>query len=81
MLETQTRTEQTPAPPELAERANALVRSHPECFWDWRSDAQVTNLGQVRLVIENLREHGGWRAWDEAQELHRCLSPIFKAKS
>ena len=80
MVEIQTDVEElTPAPPELAERANALVKSHPECFWYWRLDAQVTNLGQVRLVVENLREHGGWRAWDEAQELHRCLT-AFQAE-
>jgi hypothetical protein len=69
-----------PAPPELAERATALLNSHPECFWFWHPDARVQNLEDVRLVIEPLREYGGHRAWREAQELHQCLSPIFKKK-
>ena len=71
----------TPAPPELIARANALVKDHLECFWFWRRDARVESLGDVRLVVEHLREHGDRRAWREAQELHRCLSPLFKRKS
>jgi len=71
----------TPAPPELVERASALVREHPECFWFWHPDARVRHLEDVRLVIEHLREYGGRRAWWSAQELHRCLSPVFKKTS
>ena len=67
-----------PAPPELIERASALVRNHAECFWFWHPDARVRHLEDVRLVIEHLREYGGHRAWREAQELQRCLSPLFK---
>jgi hypothetical protein len=32
----------------------------------------------VRLVVEHLREYGDRRAWQSAQELHRCLSPLCK---
>lgn len=75
--------EQEVAPPELAlpeliERASALVRNHPECFWFWHPQAAVRHLADVRLVIEHLREYGGWRAWCAAQELHRCLSQLSK---
>ena len=71
----------TPAPPELVERASALVKKHSECFWFWHPDARVRHLEDVRLVIEHLREYGDRRAWREAQELHRCLSPLFKRTS
>jgi hypothetical protein len=77
----------TPAPPELCERAAALVRSHPECFWFWHPDVlahpetRMRNLDDVRLVIKNLREHGGHREWRDAQELHKCLSPLYKKTS
>ena len=68
----------TPAPPELIERATALVREHPECFWFWHPDARVRHLVDVRLVVEHLREYGDWRGWRAAQELHRCLSLLSK---
>ncbi|MBI4324978.1 MAG: hypothetical protein HY674_06905 [Chloroflexi bacterium] len=71
----------TPAPPELVERATALVRTYSECFWFWHPDARVRHLEDVRLVIDHLREYGDHRAWWAAQELHRCLSPIFKKTS
>lgn len=71
----------TLALPELVERASALVRAFPECFWFWHPDAQVRQLEDVRLVIEHLREYGDRRAWWAAQELHRCLSPLFKRTS
>ena len=71
----------TPAPPELIARATALVKDHHECFWFRRPDAPVRYLEDVRLVVEHLRTHGDWSAWLEAQELHRCLSPLFKRKS
>jgi hypothetical protein len=68
----------TPAPQELIARASDLVRQFPECFWFWHPDAQVSRLEDVRLVIEHLREYGDRRAWLAAQELHQCLSPLFK---
>jgi hypothetical protein len=70
-----------PAPPELVARASALVRSFPECFWFRHPEARIYYLGDVRLVIEHLREYGGHRAWWSAQELHRCLSPLYKKAS
>jgi hypothetical protein len=41
----------------------------------------VRHLEDVRLVVEHLREYGGHRAWWDAQELHRCLSPLYKKTS
>jgi hypothetical protein len=61
------------APPEVFAQATALVREFPECFWFWRSDARITSLSDVRLVVEHLRRHGDRRAWAAAQDLHRCL--------
>ena len=71
----------TPAPPELCERAAALVRSHPECFWFRHSEARIRHLEDVRLVVDHLREYGDRRAWWDAQELHRCLSPLYRKTS
>ncbi len=68
----------TPAPAELIEQAWALVRQHPECFWFRHPEARIRHLEDVRLVIEHLREYGDRRAWLEAQELHRCLSPLYR---
>lgn len=64
-----------PASPELIARASALVRQFPECFWSWHPEARVRQRADVRLVVEHLREYGGWRAWRAAQDLHKCLSP------
>ena len=71
------------APPELLERAQCLVRTYPECFWSWRDagETKIDNLPSVRLVIKNLREHGGHKAWREAQELQQCLLQSFKEAS
>ena len=70
----------TPAPPELVARAAALVKRYPECFWFWHSEARIRHLEDVRLVVEHLREYGDGRAWLDAQDLYRCLSPLFKMK-
>ena len=71
----------TPAPAELCERAMGLVRAHSECFWFWHPEARVRHLEDVRLVVEHLREYGDRRTWWDAQELHRCLSPLYKKTS
>jgi len=71
----------TPAPPEVVERAAALVRNHPECFWFRHPEARIRHLEDVRLVVEHLREYGDRRAWREAQELQKCLLPLFKTTS
>ena len=71
----------TPAPPELCERAAALVRGHPECFWFRHPEARIRHMEDVRLVVDHLREYGGHRAWRDAQELQRCLSTIFRKTS
>lgn len=71
----------TPAPPELVEHADGLIRRFPECFWFRHPEATVGHLDDVRLVVERLREYGDRRAWRAAQELHRCLSPHFRRTS
>jgi hypothetical protein len=75
------RADSAPAPPELVVRAEALMRAYPECFWFWRSDARIVCLEDVRLVVRHLREYGGRRAWQDAQDLYRCLLPLSKKKS
>ncbi len=62
-----------PAPPEVAERATELVRQFAECFWFWRTDAEICYTDDVELVIEHLREYGDKRAWEAAKELRQCL--------
>ncbi len=71
----------TLAPPELVERASALVRTYPECFWFRHPEARIRHLEDVRLIIDHLREYGDRRAWRSAQELQQCLSPLFKRRS
>ena len=71
----------TPAPQDLCERAMGLVRSHPECFWFRHPEARIRHLEDVRLVVDHLREYGDRRAWWAAQELQRCLSPLFRKTS
>ena len=71
----------TPAPAELCERAAVLVRSHRECFWFRHPEARIRHLEDVRLVVEHLREYGDRRAWRDAQDLHRCLLPLYKKTS
>jgi hypothetical protein len=71
----------TPAPSELCERAAELVRSYPECFWFRHPEARIRQLEDVRLVVEHLREYGDRRAWWHAQDLHKCLSPLYKKTS
>jgi hypothetical protein len=69
------------APSDLAARAAALVRQYPECFWNWRPDAPIGSLEDVRLVIRHLREYGGHDAWLAAQDLSECLSPRSRRTS
>src|SRR2546421_6022923 len=68
----------TPAPLELVERATALVRSYPECFWFRHPEARIRHLEDVRLVVEHLREDGGWRAWSAAQAAQMPLTRVQK---
>lgn len=70
----------TPATADLIERAASLVQAHPECFWFRHPEARIRHVEDARLIVEHLREYGDSRAWREAQELHRCLSPLFRKK-
>lgn len=62
-----------PVRPEVLERARALVKEYPGCFWFRHPEATVNNRADVRVVIQHLREYGGRKAWWAAQELHKCL--------
>lgn len=70
----------TPAPANVIDHATRLVREYPECFWFRHPEASIRHLEDVRLVVEHLREYGDRRAWWAAQELHRCLSPLYKKR-
>jgi hypothetical protein len=63
-----------PAPPELIAKAEALVREYQaQCFWFRHPEAKIRFMGDLRIVVEHLREYGNWKAWRAAQELQRCL--------
>ena len=63
-----------PAPPELAARAEALVKKYDsQCFWFWGPAAKIKSIEDVELVIRQLRDYGNHGAWKDAQELHKCL--------
>ncbi|MCX6976148.1 MAG: hypothetical protein NTZ94_18035 [Verrucomicrobia bacterium] len=63
-----------PAPLELIERAEALVKKYDiQCFWFWHPEARVRYLDDVRQVVRHLREYGNHKAWQAAQELSKCL--------
>ncbi len=66
--------ERIPAPPELIAKAEELVRKYSvSCFWFRHPEARVRYLGDVRIVVQHLREYGDRRAWQSAQDLQRCL--------
>jgi hypothetical protein len=75
------RTAQSPALEELVERAVALVKRFPECFWFWHPDARVQTVDDVRLAVRHLREYGGREAWLAARDLNQCLSPHSRRAS
>jgi hypothetical protein len=63
-----------PAPPELAARAEELVRKYnSQCFWFWGPHARVESREDVELVIRQLRDYGNHQAWKDAQQLRKCL--------
>lgn len=63
-----------PASAELLALAQRLIAKHHECFWFRHPEAELKDVGDVRHVIENLRNYGDRLAWYEAQDLQRCLS-------
>jgi len=65
--------EQQDAAPELVARAEVLVRKFPSSFWFRHPDAKIRTVEDVRIVIRRLRESGNRQAWNEAQDLVRCL--------
>ncbi len=70
-----------PAPEDVIARAAALVKRHPGCFWFWKPGAAVQDLDDVRLVVRTLRHYGDREAWEAAQALSKCLSPVSSGKS
>lgn len=66
--------ERIPAPPELAAKAQELVRAYySSCFWFRHPDARVESRDDIHLIVEHLRDYGDRKAWKAAQELQRCL--------
>jgi hypothetical protein len=65
--------EQQDAVPDLAARAEALVRKYPSSFGFRHPEARIRSVEDVRIVIRRLRESGNRQAWNEAQDLVRCL--------
>lgn len=65
--------EQQDAAPEIVARAEALVRKFPSSFWFRHPEAKIRSVEDVRIVIRRLRESGNRQAWNEAQDLVRCL--------
>jgi hypothetical protein len=65
--------ERIPAPPELVEKAEELIRTYSGCFWFWHPEARVRYWDDLPLVVEHLRDYGDKKAWRAAQDLQRCL--------
>jgi hypothetical protein len=78
---TDPRAAESPALEELVERAAALVKRFPECFWFWHPEARVRTADDVRLVVRHLREYGDREAWLAARDLNQCLSPDSRSAS
>jgi hypothetical protein len=72
---------ESPGPEELVERAAALVKRFPECFWFWHPEARIRTGDDVRLVVRHLREYGDREAWLAARDLNQCLSPRSRRTS
>ncbi len=65
---------ETPLPPKVRARAEALVRNYfAQCFWFRHPEAPVENREDALLVIQRLREQGGKKGWREAALLRQCL--------
>ena len=69
---------QTSMAPEHAASATAIAMAKQalldfrECFWFRHPDAQVSTVGDVKLIIDRLRRHGDRKAWRAAQSLLLC---------
>lgn len=70
-----------PVAPEVARRAQELVRQFPGCFWFWREDPPMACTRDVAAVICHLRNYGGKSAWQAARELKERLQPLSRIKS
>ena len=68
------KTESTPVPEAVLERARAAVKEYyASCFWFRHPEAIIETAEDVRVVVEHLREYGDKKAWKVAQEIHKCL--------
>ena len=65
---------QSAVPEEVLAEARRLVDLRfANCFWFWHPEATVDTWDDIALVIRHLREYGGRREWEEAQNLSRLL--------
>ena len=61
--------------PTLRSRAEALIHQFfSQCFWFWRPDVTVETPETAKMVIRQLREHGGKEGWKCAAELQTMLN-------
>jgi len=65
--------EDRPVAPELLAKGEELVRTFRECFWFRHPEAEIRNIEDLHLLVQHMREYGGWREWRAAQDLHQCL--------
>lgn len=72
----------TTAPPEdprpapaaaIALARTALDNYKSDCFWFRADTAPVETMGEVRLIIQRLRQYGGREAWYAAYAIEQCL--------
>ena len=54
----------------VREARRAYRRFYHQCFWSYAPDLKVTS-DDVAWVVEQLRKHGGRKAWDAAGRLCR----------
>lgn len=54
----------------VREARKAYTRFHPQCFWSYRPDLEIT-VEDVPWVAEQLMKHGGRDAWQAGAKLCR----------
>lgn len=55
------------------ERATELIQEYPQSFCFGYVRFNVSELKDMRMVIERLREYGNHDAWRDAQKFQKCL--------
>ena len=58
--------------PDIQALAAKAVKDFPQYFWWWNKEFIPQSPADIREIILALRK-GDRRAWNRAQELHKCL--------